>query len=54
MQREVRFHYQWILLHDFLPTIVSKECVLEQVLPVDAQGNRVVDGPESALLSPEE
>jgi hypothetical protein len=42
VQREVRFHYQWILLHDFLPTIVS-ECVLEQVLPVDAQGNTVVD-----------
>jgi hypothetical protein len=43
VQREVRFHYQWILLHDFLPTIVS-EGVLEQVLPVDAQGNTVVDG----------
>jgi len=32
IQREVRFHYQWIVLNDFLPTIVSKE-VLREVLP---------------------
>jgi hypothetical protein len=32
VQQEVRFHYQWVLLHDFLPTVVAKE-VLDQVLP---------------------
>ena len=32
IQREVRFHYQWAVLHDFLPTIVSPE-VLHAVLP---------------------
>jgi len=34
IQQLVRFHYQWILLHDFLPTVVAKE-VLDDVLPVD-------------------
>jgi hypothetical protein len=23
VQREVRFHYQWVILHDFLPTLIS-------------------------------
>jgi hypothetical protein len=32
VQREVRFHYQWVVLHDFLPAIVSKG-VLHEVLP---------------------
>src|SRR5262249_37168205 len=32
VQREVRFHYQWVVLNDFLPTIVAPQ-VLEQVLP---------------------
>ncbi len=32
VQQQVRFHYQWILLHDFLPTVVAKE-VLDEVLP---------------------
>ncbi len=34
VQQEVRFHYQWVLLHDFLPTIIDKD-VLRQVLPKD-------------------
>ena len=25
VQREVRFHYQWVVLNDFLPTIVAEE-----------------------------
>ena len=25
IQRQVRFHYQWVVLHDFLPTIVGPE-----------------------------
>lgn len=32
VQQLVRFHYQWVVLHDFLPTIVSK-AVLDQVVP---------------------
>ena len=32
IQREVRFHYQWVVLNDFLPTIVSAD-VLKLVLP---------------------
>jgi hypothetical protein len=41
VQQAVRFHYQWVLLHDFLPTIVAEE-VLKTVLPKDRQGNPVV------------
>jgi hypothetical protein len=32
VQREVRFHYQWVVLHDFLPTIID-HVVLRRVLP---------------------
>ena len=32
IQREVRFHYQWVVLNDFLPTIVHAD-VLKLVLP---------------------
>ena len=42
VQQQVRLHYQWILLHDFLPTVVSKD-VLEQVLPLDRNKNPIVD-----------
>jgi Animal haem peroxidase len=31
-QQEVRWHYQWLVLHDFLPTIIGTE-VLYSVLP---------------------
>ncbi|MDX2030214.1 MAG: heme peroxidase family protein [Blastocatellia bacterium] len=32
VQRQVRWHYQWVVLHDFLPTIVGSEMVYS-VLP---------------------
>ena len=32
VQREVRFHYQWVVLNDFLPTLIAAD-VLKQVLP---------------------
>jgi hypothetical protein len=32
VQREVRFHYQWVVLNDFLPTIVSAK-VMRNVVP---------------------
>jgi hypothetical protein len=43
VQQAVRFHYQWALLHDFLPKIVSAE-VLADVLPAAEDGSVVVDG----------
>ncbi len=51
VQKEVRFHYQWILLHDFLPTIVSKD-VLSQVLPLDQHGNVIADGSNLLFYHP--
>ncbi len=38
VQQEVRFHYQWILIHDFLPRIVNAD-VLDAVLPGASQGD---------------
>src|SRR5260221_5931591 len=32
VQDLVRWHYQWVVINDFLPTIVSKE-VIEEILP---------------------
>ncbi len=40
VQREVRFHYQWAVLNDFLPAVVSAP-VLKQVLPHLAGGSDV-------------
>jgi heme peroxidase len=37
IQQEVWFHYQWVVLHDFLPKIVSHE-VLELILPDHPDG----------------
>jgi hypothetical protein len=42
VQQRVRFHYQWILLHDFLPAVIAKE-VLEGVLPLDKNKKPIVD-----------
>jgi len=42
IQREVRFHYQWMLLHDFLPTVVAPN-VLRQVLPLDDHHHVIAD-----------
>ena len=32
VQQAVRWHYQWVVLHDFLPTIVGQE-VIDKILP---------------------
>jgi hypothetical protein len=29
IQRQVRFHYQWVVLHDFLPTIVGQDTMIK-------------------------
>jgi len=45
IQREVRFHYQWIVLNDFLPAIISED-VLRSVLPhLHKKTNVVADKP---------
>ena len=41
VQQQVRFHYQWVLLHDFLPTIVSED-VLREVLPLDKHNDLII------------
>lgn len=46
VQRQVRFHYQWVVLHDFLPTIVGPG-TLHAVLPHMASGSSIYeDKPE--------
>jgi hypothetical protein len=40
VQREVRFHYQWAVLNDFLPAVVSPS-VLDKVLPHQTSGSNV-------------
>jgi hypothetical protein len=32
VQQEVRWHYQWVILHDFLPTIIGSQTLLD-ILP---------------------
>jgi len=45
-QRFVRWHYQWVVLHDFLPTIVGQEAV-HSVLPHLKNGTSIyVDKPD--------
>jgi hypothetical protein len=53
VQQHVRFHYQWILLHDFLPTIVAKE-VLEEVLPLGKNKKPIVDKSNLEFFHPKE
>ncbi|WP_375391683.1 heme peroxidase family protein [uncultured Sphingomonas sp.] len=43
-QRAVRWHYQWVVLNDFLPTIVA-DTVLQEVLPHVAAGSDLVTDP---------
>jgi Animal haem peroxidase len=45
-QREVRFHYQWVVLHDFLPTMIGEE-LLRDILPQLAD-----DGRRGAVKAP--
>lgn len=42
LQRLVRWHYQWMILHDFLPTIIGKEMV-ESILPHLKTGASILD-----------
>jgi hypothetical protein len=42
IQRIVRWHYQWVVLHDFLPTIIGQE-TLEKILPHLAKKTTIHD-----------
>jgi hypothetical protein len=42
VQKQVRWHYQWAVLHDFLPTIVGQHAV-NQVLPHLASGESILE-----------
>ena len=42
VQRIVRWHYQWVVLHDFLPRIVGRD-MLNAVLPHLAAGTNIFD-----------
>jgi hypothetical protein len=42
IQQLVRWHYQWVVLHDFLPTIVGKE-MLHAVLPHVRSGKSILE-----------
>ena len=54
IQREVRFHYQWIVLNDFLPRIIS-ENVLKQVLPhLAKKTNLQLDKPHLEFFRPKD
>lgn len=46
VQRIVRWHYQWVVLHDFLPTIVGHD-VIDSILPHLKSGKSIyVDKPQ--------
>jgi hypothetical protein len=51
-QRIVRWHYQWVVLNDFLPTIIGQD-TLKKILPHLAKGtNPLVDPPELKFYKP--
>ena len=43
-QRTLRFHYQWMLINDFLPTLINKKTV-QDVLPHLASGKSISEDP---------
>ncbi len=52
VQRELRFHYQWVVLNDFLPTVVSST-VLNAVVPHLSKGTNIVkDEPDLRFFHP--
>jgi len=54
VQREVRFHYQWVVLNDFLPTIIAP-AVLKEVLPhVGKKTNVKIDKPHLEFYHPKQ
>src|SRR5947207_9638795 len=53
VQRLVRWHYQWVVLHDFLPTIIGRP-MLESILPHVARGTTILqDRPDLRFYHPQ-
>ena len=49
-QQQVRFHYQWLVLNDFLPTIAGQE-VVDRILPhLKKNTDIVTDKPDLSLF----
>jgi Animal haem peroxidase len=52
VQRFVRWHYQWVILHDFLPTIIGPE-MLYSILPHLKSGKSITeDRPQLRFYNP--
>jgi hypothetical protein len=52
IQRAVRFHYQFVVFNDFLPTVIDKS-VLNEILPHRAKGTNVlIDPPALRFFKP--
>jgi len=49
-QRQVRFHYQWVVLNDFLPTIAGWDVVNEILPHLKKKTNITVDKPDLSLF----
>ncbi len=50
-QREVRWHYQWVVIHDFLPRLVGQD-VIDDILPPETYAvplGQVTDSPVPRL-----
>lgn len=54
VQRQVRYHYQWVVLHDFLPRIIGRH-MLHEILPhlKSHHGNIVETPPQFRFFRPE-
>jgi hypothetical protein len=44
VQRQIRFHYQWMLINDFLPTLINAK-VYAQVFPHFKKGRSIAEEP---------
>lgn len=53
VQQSVRFHYQWVLLHDFLPTLIAAK-VLDEILPKADDGGLVVEKKNLKFFHPKD
>jgi len=49
VQRMVRWHYQWVVLHDFLPTVI-REDVYNAILPHVKKKTDVLEDPPNLLF----
>lgn len=53
VQRLVRWHYQWVIMHDFLKSVVNKE-TYDEVLPhIAKKSNPVQDAPKLKFFDPQ-